>query len=288
MWVVGIIFYPLVVLLNSVATVFLRLLRIPVDSERRFYTPNELELLVQESHEQGLLPSKQQEIIRNIFDFGERDLHQLMTPRVRIKGLAVDSSPEDIWALIESSQHSRLPVFENDLDHIVGILHIKDFLKQQRGEPPFDLRALARDAPFIAETAKAETLLATFKRLKVHMAVVTDEYGGTAGVVTLDDLLEEVIGEVDSSSSSPFDLEVQPDGSFLLRGDLLIEEFLETTGVPLSPKASDTMAGLLLEMLDRAPQVGDQVAGDQVTLVVEAVEGLVITRIRAFVADQRK
>ncbi len=285
MRVVGFVFYPLVALLNAVATGLLRLLRIPVNSEGRFYTPDELELLVQESYDQGFLPSEQQEIIRNIFDFGERDLHQLMTPRVRIQGLSVDSGPGEVWTLVETSPHSRFLVFERDLDHIVGVLHVKDFFKQQEEESPFDLRRLVREVPRIPETAKAETLLAAFKRLKVHMAVVVDEYGGTAGVVTLDDLLEEVVGEVDGAAA--LGLEKQADGSLLLPGNLPIEDFAEATGLAFRSEASDTVAGLMLEHLGRVPQVGDEIVTDGMTLRVEVVEGLVITRIRALVMAEQ-
>jgi CBS domain containing-hemolysin-like protein len=281
MQVVGTIFYPLVLLLNTIATGLLRLLRIPVNSERRFYTPNELELLVQESHEQGLVPDEQQQIIRNIFDFGELAVYQLMTPRTQVTGIELQSRPEDIWALLRSSQQSRFPVFDRDLDHVVGILHIKDFLKQQQRADPFDLRKLVRVAPRVAETARAETLLASFKRLKVHMAVVVDEHGGTAGVITMDDLLEEVVGDVDNGATTAADLQRQDDGSFLMPGDLAIDAFAEATGLTLASEHSETVAGLMLEHLGRAPRVGDQTSVGAVTLTVEAVEGLLITRIRA-------
>lgn len=288
MRVVGFVFFPLVALLNAVATALLRLLRIPVNSEGRFYSPDELELLVQESHDQGLLPDEQQQIIRNIFDFGEREVYQLMTPRTRIEGLPLQSSADDVWAVMEASQRSRFPVFAGDPDHIVGVLHVKDFLKQQHKQRPFDIRELVRPAPRVPESAKAETLLASFKRLKVHMAVVVDEHGGTAGVVTLDDLLEEVVGDVsDGSVTSTADVEVQPDGSFMLRGDLSIDAFSEATGLALASSTSETMAGLLLEHLGRVPQEGDQVTSGGVALLVESVEGLVITYIRAAAQPDR-
>ncbi len=289
MRVVGFVFFPLVALLNAVATALLRLLRIPVNSEGRFYSPDELELLVQESHEQGLVPGEQQEIIRNIFDFGEREVHQLMTPRTQIEGLPLQSSVDDVWAVIEASQHSRFPVFDGDADHIVGVLHVKDFLKRQQEHHPPEIKDLVRLAPRVPESAKAETLLASFKRLKVHMAVVVDEHGGTAGVVTLDDLLEEVVGDRSDSSASPTaDVEIQPDGSFILRGDLSIDAFSEATGLALASSTSETMAGLLLERLGRVPQEGDQVVSDGVTLLAESVEGLVIRYIRAVAQPGRE
>lgn len=285
MRVVGLVFYPLVALLNAVATGLLRLLGVPVSGEGRFYTPDELEQLVQESSEQGLLPSEQREIIRNIFDFGERELYQVMTPRLQVKGLPLESTPEDVWTLIETSPHSRFPVFERDLDHIVGVLHVKDFLKQQQDGRPFELKTLVREVPRISETAKAETLLAAFKRLKVHMAVVLDEYGGTAGIVTLDDLLEEVVGDAAEATS---EVERLADGSLRVPGELPIDDFAEVVGLPLTSAASDTVAGLVLEHLGRVPQVGDEVVAEGVTLRVETVEGLVIRHLLATVPERQE
>jgi CBS domain containing-hemolysin-like protein len=228
-----------------------------------------------------LVPDEQQQIIRNIFDFGELALHQLMTPRTQVTGIERQSRPEDIWTLLRASPQSRFPVFDRDLDHVVGILHIKDFLKQQQRAGPFDLRKLVREAPRVAETARAETLLASFKRLKVHMAVVVDEHGGTAGIITMDDLLAEVTGDIDSDSSSAATVQQLPDGSLLMPGNLAIDTFVESTGLTLTSATSETMAGLLLEHLGRVPQADDHVVLGNVTLVADAVDGLVITRVRA-------
>lgn len=280
MRVVGTLFYPLVLLLNTVANGLLRLLRIPVQSEGRFYTPAELEQLVQESSEQGLLPSEQREIIGSIFDFGERDVYQLMTPRVQVQGLPLESSAEEVWTLLERSHHSRFPVFEGDLDHIVGVLHVKDFLKQQRSGVPFDLQALLRHAPRVPETARAETLLDTFKRQRVHLAVGVDEYGGTAGIITLDDLLEEVVGKMSQTPEEGPDIAPQADGSLLVSGEVLLEDLAAHLDTPVASETSDTVAGLVLEHLGRVAQSGDTVTAQHLTLTVERVDNLAITLVR--------
>ena len=285
MRVVGTIFRPAVWALNGAGTLLLKAMRVPEpDAKSRVYTPQELELVVGESSEAGALESEQQELIANIFDFSERDVGQLMTPRPRVVGLSVDSTREDLGALIREGQHSRFPVFEGDLDHIVGLLHIKDFIRQQmQPEQPshFDLRSLVRRAPRVPEGMAAERLLESFKRLKVHMAVVMDEFGGTAGIVTLEDLLEEVVGEVQDE----FDQETPPvqrvdDNVLLVRGDVLLDDLNEHHGFDLSSETSDTVAGLLLDELGRPPEVGDEATLGEVHLKAEEVEGLVIRKVR--------
>ncbi len=284
MQVMGTVFYPAVWLLNGAGTLLMKALRIPEpDAHSRVYTPQELELIVGESSEAGALESEQQELIGNIFDFSERDVGQLMTPRPRVLGLSADSTKEDLINLIREGQHSRFPVYEGDLDHITGLLHIKDFIRQQtqQSAEPFDLRSLVRRAPRVPEGMAAENLLESFKRLKVHMAVVMDEFGGTAGIVTLEDLLEEVVGEVQDE----FDRETPSvrrlgDNTLLVRGDVLLDDLNEHHGFDLASETSDTIAGLLLDELGRPPQVGDEAAVQEVHLYAEEVEGLVIQEVR--------
>ena len=290
MRVVGTIFRPAVWALNGAGTLLLKAMRVPdPDAHSRVYTPQELELVVGESSEAGVLESEQQELIANIFDFSERDAGQLMTPRPRVVGLSIDSTKEELVALIRSGQHSRFPVYEGDLDHIVGLLHIKDFIRQQaRGEAePFDLRSLVRRAPRVPEGMAAERLLESFKRLKVHMAVVMDEFGGTAGIVTLEDLIEEVVGEVQDE----FDQETPPvqrvdDRTLLVRGDVLLDDLNEHYGFDLSSETSDTVAGLLLDELGRPPRVSDEAEVQGVHLRAEEVEGLVIQKVHLARTDE--
>ena len=284
MRIVGTIFRPAVWALNGMGTLLMKLMGIPdPEAHSRVYTPQELERIVGESSEAGALESEQQKLIVNIFDFSERDAGQLMTPRPRVIGLSLDSTEGDIVALIRDGQHSRFPVYKGDLDHIVGLLHVKDFIRQQtkRAEMDFDLQALVRRAPRVPEGMAAESLLESFKRLKVHMAVVMDEFGGTAGIVTLEDLLEEVVGEVQDE----FDRETPPvqkveDNVLLVRGDVLLDDLNDHYAFDLHSETSDTIAGLLLDELGRPPRVGDEAELEEVHLRAEEVNGLVIQQVR--------
>ncbi len=295
---VGLLFRPAVVVLNGVAVGLLKLLRVPAaDDAGRFYSPQELESLVEESREGGTLGENQQRLIANIFDFGEREVRQVMTPRTRVVGVPLGSGPEEIERTIRESKHNRLPVYDGDLDRIVGILHVKDFIKWQlrSGDPAgsvanFDLESLLRRAPRLPESAPAEKLLAAFKRLRVHLAVVIDEHGGTAGIVTMEDLVEEVVGEIrdEFDRGEEPELRTLDDGSVLAHGQMLLEEINERLGASLVSDEFDTLAGLMIQELGRPPKEGDVVESDGTRLEAARVEGLAISRVRVVPAQAEK
>lgn len=276
------LFKPGVHVLDGIAGAFLKLMKIPPSgSHGRLHTTRELEMLVNESTLGGVLEAEQQELIENIFDFGEREVYQCMTPRTKVRGLKVDATPEEIIELMATSKHSRFPVYDGDLDHIIGILHVKDFIRQQTLHPNshFRLRKLLRRAPRVPLYMSSENLLASFKRLKVHMAIVMDEYGGTDGIVTMEDLLEEVVGEVyDEHDQQPLP-EITPlsDGSLRIEGDFPLDEFDELYPGLLDSEHTVTIGGLIVEELGRPPEIGDIVRLNSVTLTVECVDGLAVT-----------
>jgi CBS domain containing-hemolysin-like protein len=232
-----------------------------------------------------LLTENEEEIIRNIFNFSERQVHQVMTPRPKIEAIPHDISLPDLLKQVAESNHSRFPVYEGELDHIIGHLHIKDLVCHQlRLKGKFDLRLLLRPMPVVPEHYPVEKLLNTFKRQRVHLAVVLDEFGGTAGIATLEDLLEEVVGEV----LDEFDLEKEPiieqePGVFEVAGDYLIEDLSED--IDLGDEADlpdvETVGGLIMAQLGRVPQAGDEVTYNQIVqFTVLAVDGLAVSRAR--------
>ncbi len=278
------LFLPGVWLLNAIAGAFLRLLKLPLHGgAHRLYTANELETLARESSEGGAIESEQSELIEAIFDFGEREVYQCMTPRPRVKGLPITATQEDLIELMAASKHSRFPVYENDMDHIRGILHVKDFIRWHSNNPGerFDLRALLRRAPRVPLHMSSERLLTAFKRLRVHMAIVMDEYGGTEGIVTLEDLIEEVVGEVyDEHDQQPLpEIHELPDGGLMVEGEVLLDDFNEQYPDSLESDDANTVGGLVVEELGRAPMVGDTVQVNGAELTVEEVDGLAITRV---------
>ena len=280
----NLLFLPGVWVLNAIAGAFLRAMNLPLQGgSHRLYTANELEMLVRESSEGGEIESEQSDLIEAIFDFGEREVYQCMTPRPRVKGLPIDANESDLIELMIKSKHSRFPVFDGDLDHIRGILHVKDFIRWRStndGEE-FDLRPLLRRAPRVPLHMSSARLLASFKRLRVHMAVVMDEYGGTEGIVTLEDLIEEVVGEVydEHDQQSLPEINEMPDGTFQVEGEVLLDDFNELYPDSLISDDANTVGGLVIEELGRAPQAGDVVQANGAELTIQEVDGLAVTRV---------
>ena len=270
---------PFIWVLDGISTAFLRLLGIPIAGHGQFYSASELEQLVDESFEEGEVADKQHELIDNIFSFGDRDVAQLMTPRPKVTGLPVTAQAEDVVKAMDKG-YSRFPVYEQDLDHITGILHVRDFIRMQARGESFSLKRLMRRAPRVPEHLPAETLLDAFKRLKVHMAVVMNEYGGTAGIVTLEDLLEEVVGELqDEHGNGLPDIEKLGDNAYSVRGNVLIDDINRHFGLKLPDNTSDTISGLVIAALRRAAQEGDEIKLGDLNIKVESVSGLTIERL---------
>jgi CBS domain containing-hemolysin-like protein len=272
--------------LNGIGNGLLRLLRIePAQGQDRLHTAEEIKLIVEASTESGLLNLQEEAFIRNIFDFGDRHVGQVMTPRTRVQALPLDISIEELRAFVTASRHSRFPVYEEDIDHIVGILHLKDFINHAlHGKAPFDLALTIRTAPAVPEGLLVGDLLDDFRRKRMHMAIVLDEFGGLAGIVTLEDLVEEVVGEV----RDEFDLEKEPleeigPGLIEVAGNFLVEDLIEyglMLGEPQFLPDVDTVGGLIITWLGRPPMVADSVTHGEVIFHVLEVDGLAISRAR--------
>jgi CBS domain containing-hemolysin-like protein len=225
-------------------------------------------------------------MIRNIFDFGERLVGQVMTPRLKVEAIPLDISREALLQQVAESYHSRFPVYQGDRDHIVGILHVKDLVQQTlRFKGSFDLRLLLRPAPAVPEDQGVEVLLAAFRRQRLHMAIVLDEFGGMAGIVTLEDLVEEIVGEVRDefdTEREPF-VEITP-GVVEVDGEYLVDDLKDVVflGEDHTLPDVETVGGLIVTKLGRPPLVGDEVTynGGGVSMKVLAVSGRAVARAR--------
>lgn len=248
-----------------------------------FYTVEELKQLISESEEGGLLEPPEREMLESVFDFGELLVRQVMVPRTEIVAIEADTTLEDLTNIINQHSYTKLPVYEDDLDQILGILHIKDVLRvmNQSEFQGTTARELARDTLYVPETLPVNDLLHQFRHNHQHLAIVLDEYGGTAGLVTLEDLLEEIVGEV----SDPFDKnspEIQnlPDGYFLIDGLTLIETVNQQLSLNLTDPHYDTIAGYFLGKLGHIPQIGEKIDAGGVRIQVETMDGLRISQLK--------
>ena len=283
------VFKPAIWLLNGSGNILLKLVGVnPASGHELVHSVEELKMLVNQSAEGGIVQAEESEMLHAIFSLGELVVRQVMIPRTEVIGVEADTPLEEIITLATKSTYTKLPVYEDNLDQVLGIVHVKDLLRAMQS-PDCDVctaRTLMREPVFVPETISVSALLGQFRENRQHIAIVLDEYGGTAGLVTLEDLLEEIVGEV----SDPFDrinpeIQTLPDGSALIDGLALIEEVNQHLNLVLQDPNYDTIAGYVLGKLGRIPRIGDTVEGDGVRLKVESMDGLRIARLSLMQAN---
>jgi len=276
---------PGIWLLHAAASGLLRLFGVPAFSGHELaHSVEELKMLVTASAASGVVEADEEDMLQAVFDFGDTLVRQVMVPRTEMVAIAAEASLDEIAALVLRHPFTRYPVYEGDLDHVQGVIHLRDLMRARRGEGA-DLataRGLMREAIFIPETARIGTLLRRFRARRHHLAIVVDEYGGTAGMVTLADLLEEIVGEVNDEFDSGSEIQALPDGSYLLDGLTLIEAVNDYFQLKLGDPSYDTIAGFVLGRLGRMAKVGDTLTAEGVRLRVEALDGKRIERLSLF------
>lgn len=240
-------------------------------------SPEELRALVDEAEGQGVIPRAQEELLHNVFDFAGREVRDVMVPEPDVVWLEASLTGEEALATLVEHGHSRYPVGRESLDHLVGVVHFRD-LVASRGEL---VGALARQPPIVPVTKDLGALLRELREGRQQMAVVVDEYGGTAGIVTVHDVLEEIVGEIENEFDLPNNaLDWIDDKTVEVAGSMTIDDFNETVGTQLPQEGPRTLAGLAFDALGRRPRPGDVVDVDGVALRVEDLEGLRITKLR--------
>jgi len=276
---------PGIWLLHAAASGLLRLFGVPAFSGHELaHSVEELKMLVTASAASGVVEADEEDMLQAVFDFGDTLVRQVMVPRTEMVAIAAEASLDEIAALVLRHPFTRYPVYEGDLDPVQGVIHLRDLMRARRGEGAglATARGLMREAIFIPETARIGTLLRRFRARRHHLAIVVDEYGGTAGMVTLADLLEEIVGEVNDEFDSGSEIQALPDGSYLLDGLTLIEAVNDYFQLNLADPSYDTIAGFVLGRLGRMAKVGDTLTAEGVRLRVEALDGKRIERLSLF------
>lgn len=264
---------PLVVALNGLGNGILHVAgfrRQRVETER-YHTSEELQYIIRESQEGGLLRGEGGTILRELFEFGDLTAGEILVPRVQLNGIPVGAESDELRAIVRSHPHTRYPVFDGDLDHIIGSLHIKDVLRHIVTGRPVSSRD-AHPLPYVPGPAYLDTVLAAMRRSQTQMAVVMDQHGGTAGIVTMEDLFEEVVGEIDEGRSRA-PITRDDNGCVHVRGTVRLKDAGDALGYPMEHGRVTTISGLVLTLLERPARVGDEVTLGRVRISVTAVAG---------------
>ena len=246
-------------------------------------TEDQIRALIETGQAQGVLERKEQEMISSIFEMGDKTVADVMVPRTDIVGLDVNTTAQELLDRITTVGHSRIPVYEGSADNIIGILYVKDvFRRIARGDRQLELRQFLRPAVFVPETKKVDALLREMQKGKVHIAIVVDEYGGTAGLVTIEDLVEEIVGEIRDEYDVEHEL-VLPvsENEALMDARIPFEDVRETFALEVQPtEAYDTLGGFVTAQLGRFPRQGESFEAAGARFVVETIDGKRIRRVR--------
>jgi CBS domain containing-hemolysin-like protein len=263
--------YPAIWVLNRTARGLMRLLRIaPPPEAEDAHDEEELRLLLASSHASHVSQHKR-ELLDNVFELSHRVARQIMLPRQDVVYLSTTRPLAENMRLVRRSGHTRFPLCDGDLDHVIGVVHIKDLVRREH--PVTSLQEIAREIAFVPETLELDRLLKRMRSERFHLAAVIDEYGGVSGVVTLEDVIEEIVGQIqDEFDTEKPDLSEAPDGTFEVAGGMLVEELEGALGLELSERDEDTIGGVVFSELGRNPVVGDRVRLGPITLEVTEMQ----------------
>ena len=279
-----VVLYPLIWVLQRSTELGLRALgQEPPGGEDQALSEAELRMLLSRSAEEGEIEHEEREMLYKVFDFADKEVSDVMVSRPEVVALSIDLPPEECLRAAVESPFTRYPVYRGTLDEIIGVLHVRDLFREAHragGMGSVRLDSLVRPAHIVPETKDLAALLHEFRREKEHMAIVVDEYGAMEGIVTLEDLLEEIVGEIEDEFDLPDEsIEQLPDGRIRIDGTFPIDDFNEQFTVGLPQEDYHTMAGFVFGQLGRAPEPGDEVEHDGLRFTVVQVEGSRIERL---------
>lgn len=264
---------PFILIFSAIKTLALKLFRIKQDDTT--VTEDELKIIVESIEEQGVLEEQESQMVRSALDFDEKTAEEILTPRVDVTAIDIDEDINTITEIIRTQRYSRIPVYKGSVDNIVGILHSWDYMDEIiKGNTP-DLKKLIIKPEFIFRTQKLSAILANFRKKKLHIAIVTDEYGGTLGILTMEDLLEEIVGEIwDEDEEIEQEFTKISDSKYKVSGDMELEDMLELFGKKLDDIDSEslTVGGFVFETLGTIPKKNEKFTRDGMEIKVVKVK----------------
>ena len=272
----------LVLLVSPIAKIFERQRQaqdMARDADDEDATEDAVTALLDEGEAEGILEETDSALIRNVVSFGDTVVREVMTPRTGLVALSAEASASEAWSAFRKSRHSRIPLYEGGIDKVVGVLLLKDLLQHSESQT-MDLRDLMKPAQFVPESKPIEELLRDLQRARAQMAIVVDEFGAVSGLVTVEDLLEEVFGEIRDEHEGSVDIVEQQPGVFIVSGMVHVEDLEQRMGLSFERDGFDTVAGLVMARLGRVPQAGDKVGVEGAMLTVMRMKGPRILQVR--------
>lgn len=278
---ITIILTPIIGVLTFITGFFIKIMGGDIDKTQPFITHEELKAVVNVSHKEGLLKGEEKTMIYNIFDFSDLQAKDVMVPRTDMIALDVESTYDEVLEVFKEEQYSRIPVYEENIDNIVGILNAKDLLFSEKDDEAFHLEKYLREADFTYEFKSIKKLFEEMRESKTHISIVLDEYGGTEGVVTIEDLIEEIVGEIEDEYDKEFhEIQVIKEDEYLVYGSVKIEIINELIGTNIESEDFDSIGGFIIGVLGDFPEEGEVVEYGNIKFIIEKVDRNKIEQIR--------
>lgn len=277
------IFKPFVAMFTAISSVFIRLFGGDPKATEPFITEEELKTMVGVSEEEGVLEDVEKEMIFNVFDFADLQVKDVMVQRVDVTAIDVNDGYEDILKVIKEDQFSRIPVYDDTIDDIVGVLNVKDLIIADKRDCKFKVTDYMREPLYTFEFKKITELFNEMKKSRNHMAVVLDEYGGTVGIVTIEDVVEEIVGDIEDEYDKEREMiEVIKEDEYIVEGSARLDDISDLIGVNMESEEFDSVGGLVIGELGRIPEAQEEVTIGKIRFVVEEVEKNRIMKVRIY------
>lgn len=278
---------PAIYLVDKISNIFLRLLHIDPNAKGISITENELKTYVDVSHEDGIIETEEREMIYNVFDFSDSVAKDIMIPRINMTTIDITSSYEELLTIFKESMYTRIPVYENDNDNIIGLVNIKDFLLVA-DKNAFKISDIMRNAYYTYEFKKTADLLIEMRKITTNVAFVLNEYGVTVGMITLEDLLEEIVGEIRDEYDEDEELFIQKiqEREYLIDGNMKLDDINNALGTSLASEDYDSIGGLIIGLLDDLPEQGEEVTTTSgIRLIAEEVNQNRIEKVHLYLPE---
>lgn len=287
-WLLITILTPVIFIINLLASGFMRILGLKSNAKENTFTEEELRTIMNVSHEEGVIEKEEREMINNVFDFGDAEAKDVMIPRIDMCMVDVDASYEELIKIFKENKYTRLPVYQESSDNVIGIINIKDLIFYRSGDD-FNIRDYLRDVYYTYEYKKLSELMVEMRKDSVNITIVLDEYGAAVGLITIEDLLEEIVGEIrdeyDYDEEDSFK-EVAPD-EYVVDGQIKLDDVNDSLNLTLTSDDYDSLGGYIIGSLDRLPAEGDKVETDKVTLVVDSMDKNRIDKVHIYIKTDK-